>query len=106
MYLLQFVFSFIFTHIFSIPAAVVGLEDTSYHVSESAGVVEMCATVYDGLVKCPNCTVPCPVNFTFDVSLSASTPISAGIEHYSILPLEMYEQLALFVRSCLAFFFL
>ena len=93
------------THIFSIPAAVVGLEGTSYQVSENVGDVEVCTTVHNALVYCPNCDIPCPVNFFFNVSLSASTSnisIGAGNQHYYILPLKIYEQLTLYICSGLA----
>ena len=51
--------------------AVVGLERTSYNVSETVGVVEVCAIVYSP-------TIVCPFNFSFDVSLSTSNN-TAGI---------------------------
>ena len=42
-----------------------GLERTSFNVSETVGVVEVCAIVYSP-------TIDCPFNFPFDVSLSTS----------------------------------
>ena len=44
-------------------AAVVGLEEAFYHVSEGVGVVEVCAIVYSpsGI---------CPITIPFDVALS------------------------------------
>ena len=65
-----------FSHVYSTPVAVVGLEKTFYKVSEHVGVVEVCAIVYS-----PNCSIPCPINFAFDVSLSTSNEGSAGDEH-------------------------
>ena len=58
--------------------AVVGLESTSYQVSEDVHVVEVCITVYRSLVYkplvyCPNDRIPCPINFVFDVTISSST---------------------------------
>lgn len=58
--------------------AAVGLENTFYQVSEGMGMLQVCAIVY-------NPSVPCPVNFAFDVSLStnsdcSSTEGSAGDE--------------------------
>ena len=59
-----------------------GLESVSYEVSEDAGVVEVCAVVYDALVAKANGTdIPCPVNFAFDVSFSTSISTSKGDEH-------------------------
>ena len=49
----------------------VGLEKTIYNVSESVGVVEVCAIVYSP-------TIDCPIAFPFDVSLSTSDD-TAGI---------------------------
>ena len=49
----------------------VGLEKTFYNVTEDVGVVEVCAIVYSP-------TIDCPINFTFDISLSARDG-SAGI---------------------------
>ena len=48
--------------------AVVGLEQTFFNVSESTGVVELCAIVISPHMDpdCPNC----PVGFPFDVQLS------------------------------------
>ena len=43
--------------------AVVGLENTSYTVLESVGVVEVCTIVYS-----PN--LPCPIDHPFNVSFS------------------------------------
>ena len=43
--------------------AVVGLEETFYRVSESVGVVVVCAIVYS-----PN--ISCPIEFPFNVNLS------------------------------------
>ena len=45
--------------------AVVGLEETLYHVTEGVGVVEVCAIVY-------NPVIDCPVAFPFNISLSTS----------------------------------
>ena len=47
------------------PAAVVGLEETLYHVSEDVGVVEVCAIVYS-----PN--IACPIAFPFNVTLTTA----------------------------------
>lgn len=44
--------------------AVVSLEQTFYQVSEAEGVVEVCATVTSP-------TIDCPIEFLFDVQLSA-----------------------------------
>ena len=57
---------------------VVGLERTFYQVLEDMGVVEVCA-----IVHLPDNTVPCPITFTFNVSLSTSN-ITAGIINYYI----------------------
>ena len=51
--------------------ALVGLESTSYNVSEDVGVLEVCVIVYSP-------TVPCPINFAFDVSLSTSNDSSSA----------------------------
>ena len=51
-------------HVQSTPSVVVGLETTCYEVSEDVGAVNVCAVVYS-----PN--VPCPIDFAFNVSLSA-----------------------------------
>ena len=48
-----------------------GLEKTFYSVSESVGVIEVCAIVYSP-------TIDCPIAFPFDVSLSTSDN-TAGI---------------------------
>ena len=48
--------------------AVVGLERTLYQVLENVGVVEVCAILYS-----PNSSIPCPIKFGFDVSLSTSS---------------------------------
>ena len=53
--------------------AVVGLETTSYQVTEDVGVVEVCAIVYS-----PNANLACPISFPFNVSLSTGDD-SAGI---------------------------
>ena len=45
--------------------AVVGLEKIFYNVSEDVDVVEVCVIVYSPIVSCP-------INFTFDVSLSTN----------------------------------
>ena len=50
---------------------VVGLEKTFYHVSENAGVVEVCAVVYSQ-------NVTCPIEFAFNINL-LTTDRSAGI---------------------------
>ena len=42
-----------------------GLERTFHQVLEDVGVVELCAIVYE-----PDGTVPCPISFPFNVSLS------------------------------------
>ena len=60
-----------------ITEATVGLEKTFYQVSESEGVVEVCATV-----SRPNGNLTCPISFQFDVSLSTGDN-SAGIRHCS-----------------------
>ena len=57
-------------HIFT-SEAVVGLEKTSYSVSENVGLVETCVIVYSP-------TIDCPIEFPFDVSLSTSDN-TAGI---------------------------
>ena len=54
-----------------------GLEKTFYQVSESEGVVEVCATV-----SRPNGNLTCPISFQFDVSLSTGDN-SAGIRYCS-----------------------
>jgi hypothetical protein len=54
-------------------SAVVGLESTSYQVSEDVPVVEVCITVYRPLVYCSHPYIPCPINFFFDVTISSST---------------------------------
>ena len=68
------------THL-SPTVAVVGLERTYYNVSESVGVVEVCAVVYQP-------TGVCPIQFPFDVTLSTRDG-SAGsvniIVRYNIL---------------------
>ena len=51
--------------------ALVGLESTSYNVSEDVGVLEVCVIVYSP-------TVPCPINFAFDVNLSTSNDSSSA----------------------------
>ena len=48
---------------FSVTAAVVGLEETSYTVSEDVGFVNVCAIVYSP-------TIDCPIEFPFSVGLS------------------------------------
>ena len=55
------------------PVLVVGLERTSYQITEDVGVVEVCAVVHK-----PNIT--CPHELFFNVSLSTSDE-SAGNEH-------------------------
>ena len=45
------------------PVAVVGLEQTFFRVSESVGVVELCANVSFPVVDCP-------IKFPFEVNLS------------------------------------
>ena len=44
--------------------AVVGLERTFYMVMETAGMVEVCAVVYEP-------SIPCPISFPFNVLLSS-----------------------------------
>ena len=56
------------------PDAVADLEET-YQISEAVGVVEVCAIVYR-----PDGTIPCPIDFPFDVSLSKRYD-SADHEH-------------------------
>ena len=53
--------------IFFSPAAVVGLEETFYRVSEGVGFVEVCAIVYS-----PNGNLVCPIDFAFEVDFSTS----------------------------------
>ena len=47
------------------PVACVGLEQTFFRVSESVGVVELCANV-----SSPD--VDCPIKFPFEVNLSTN----------------------------------
>jgi hypothetical protein len=51
--------------------AAVGLERTFYNVSEGVGAMNVCAIVYSPIV-------PCPVNFSFDVSLSTNYDCSSA----------------------------
>ena len=53
--------------IFFSPAALVGLEETFYRVSEGVGFVEVCAIVYS-----PNGNLVCPIDFAFEVDFSTS----------------------------------
>ena len=48
-------------------AAVVGLEETFYRVSEGVGFVEVCAIVYH-----PNGNLACPIDFAFEADFSTS----------------------------------
>ena len=57
--------------------AVVGLEETFYRVSESVGVVEVCAIVYH-----PNIT--CPIQFPFNVNLSTIGNNSQSVFHLTM----------------------
>ena len=52
-----------FVHSSTPAAAVVGLEQTFFRVSEDVGVVELCAVVYTPIIECP-------IEFPFDVRLS------------------------------------
>ena len=61
------------------PDAVVGLERTFYQVSEDVGVVEVCAIVYS-----PDGTIPCPIAFPFDVSLSTNDNSAGKCVHWWI----------------------
>lgn len=54
-----------------VPVAEVGLETTFYEIGEDVGVVEVCAVVLTP-------SVPCPVDFPFDVALSTNDS-TAGI---------------------------
>ena len=60
----------VYMYIFTL-VALVGLESTSYNVSENDGVVEVCAVVYS-----PD--ISCPINFAFDVSVTTSSDISSA----------------------------
>ena len=76
--------------------AAVGLERTFYNVSEGVGVMEVCAIVYSPIVSCP-------VNFSFDVSLStnydcSSANGSAGGK-YGICTLKNYDYFILLLSS-------
>ena len=55
-----------------IPVAEVGLETTAYEVDEDVVVVEVCAVVLSP-------SIPCPIDFPFDVALSTNNG-SAGIQ--------------------------
>ena len=43
-------------------ASVVGLDRTSYNISEEIGMIEVCAIIYSPVIDCP-------IAFPFDVSL-------------------------------------
>ena len=60
--------------------AVVGLERTLYVVSETEGVVEVCA-----VVRAP--TIACPIEFSFNATLSTSDK-SAGANIATIYNVE------------------
>jgi hypothetical protein len=64
-------------------AAVVGLERTFYQVSEDVGVLVVCAIVYS-----PNNSIPCPINFAFDVNLSTSSDRLSTIDGNAVNSLE------------------
>ena len=67
-----------------------GLESISYEVFENVSKVEVCAIVREALVSSNNTDIPCPVNFSFNVSLSASDLTSAGNEyHTAFYPLDI-----------------
>ena len=48
---------------FTLTVAVVGLDRTKYMVTETVGLIEVCAIVYDPLIECP-------IAFPFEVTLS------------------------------------
>ena len=52
-----------FTQTFSYAVAVVGLEETFFHVSEDVGVVDLCVNVSSPVNDCP-------IKFPFEVQLS------------------------------------
>ena len=52
-----------FTQILSYAVAVVGLEETFFHVSEDVGVVDLCVTVSSPVNDCS-------IKFPFEVQLS------------------------------------
>ena len=54
----------------------VGLEKTFYNISESVGMIEVCAIVHSPMVECP-------IEFPFDVRLTATNG-SAGKERANI----------------------
>ena len=54
--------------------AVVGLEETLYHVTEGVGVVEVCAIVYEPIIDCP-------IAFPFNTSLSTDGKITYHTKH-------------------------
>ena len=54
--------------------AVVGLERTFYEVTETVGVVEVCAIVYQ-----PDNSITCPIAFPFDVSLSTANDTAGSL---------------------------
>ena len=89
-----------FTHVFYTSAAIVGLESTSYKVTEDVGAVQVCIIVYRGLVYCPTGDVPCPVDFVFDVSLSASNSTITGDDYHYISLLKFMSNLLIEFPAC------
>ena len=63
-----------FTQTMSYAVAVVGLEQTFFRVSESVGVVELCA-----IVSFP--VIDCPIALSFNVSLSSYDGIAGVYIH-------------------------
>ena len=64
----------------SYAAAVVGLEQTFFRVSESVGVVELCANVSFPVIDCP-------IKFPFEVQLSTRDGSSGLVSHVPRLSL-------------------
>ena len=66
--------------------AVVGLEETLYHVTEGVGVVEVCATVYEPIIDCP-------IAFPFNISISTGGKITYHTCNYQ------YSELIISIQS-------
>ena len=54
--------------------AVVGLEKTSYTVSENVGAVEVCTIVH-------NSNLPCPIDHPFEVGLLTESDTAGNVEN-------------------------